>query len=92
MSASRVISGDRMADVHDRNVELVAQALDVVEDLGLARHVERGQRLVHQQNARLREQRAADRDALLFAARQRPRLAPQQRAEAEQVDDARLRR
>ena len=63
--------GDRMADVDDRNAELVAQPLDVVEDLGLARHVERGQRLVHQQDARLREQRAADRDALLFAARQR---------------------
>ncbi len=79
-----------MADVDDRNVEFVAQALDVVEDLGLARHVERGQRLVHQQDARLGEQRAADGHALLLPARERRGLAAQQCTKAEQFDDARF--
>ena len=60
----------RVAYIDDRDIQLVAQALDVVEDLGLARHVERRQRLVHEKDARLREQGAADRDALLFSSRQ----------------------
>ena len=63
--------GDGMADIDDRHADLVAQPLDVGQDLGLALLVERGERLVHQQQARVGEQRAADRDALLLAARQR---------------------
>ena len=81
---------DRVADVDDRDVELVAQPFDVVEDLGLARNVERRQRLVHEQDARLCEQGAADRHPLLLPARERPGLAVQQRAQAEELDDARL--
>jgi hypothetical protein len=60
-----------MADIEDRHTRLVAQALDVRQDLDAALLVERGQRLVHQQQARMGEQGAADRDALLLAARQR---------------------
>ena len=57
-----------MGYIHDRNGEFIAQPFDIVQDLGLARHVERGQRLIHEQNARLREQRAADGDTLFFPA------------------------
>ena len=78
-----------MADIDDRDLRLVAQPLDIGQDLGLARVVERGQRLVHQDQLRAGEQRAADRDALLLAARQQAGPAVEQMADAEQVDDAR---
>ncbi len=76
-----------MADVDDGQRQLVAQALDERQDLLLARLVERGQRLVHQQQARPGEQRAAERDALLLAAGEVARPAPEQRLQAEQLDD-----
>ena len=79
--------GDRVADIDDRDADLVAQPLDVGQDLGLARLVERGERLVHQQEARAGEQRPADRDALLLAAGESARPAVEQRADAEQLDD-----
>ncbi len=50
--------------------------------------VERCQRLVHQDQARAGEQGAADRDALLLAARQQARPAVEQMADAEQLDHA----
>ena len=75
-----------VAHVDDRDVKLVAKALDVVEDLALARYVERRQRLVHQEDARLREQGPADRDPLLLAAGERRGLAFEQCAEAEKID------
>ena len=81
--------GDRVAHVDDRNMQIVAQPLDVAQHLALARHVERGERLVHQQDPRLREQRAADRHALLFAAGELVRQSLQQRLEPEQFDDVR---
>ena len=59
---------DRVADIDDRQPHLVAQPLDIGKDLGLARLVERGERLVHEEEARARQQRAADRDPLLLAA------------------------
>ena len=71
--------GHRVADIDDRHARLVAQPLDVGQDLGPARLVERGQRLVHQQQPRLGEQRAADRDPLLLAAGQRFGPALEQR-------------
>ena len=58
-----------------------------LQDVVPARVVDRVQRLVHQQHAGIAEQRAADRDALLLAARQARRSARQQRLEAEQRDD-----
>ena len=51
----------RMADVDDRQAHVVAQPLDVGQDLRLAAGVERRQRLVHQQQPRLRQQRPAER-------------------------------
>jgi hypothetical protein len=76
-----------MADVDQRDVQLVAQALQPGQEFLLAGMVERGQRLVHQQQARRREQGAGDRHALLLAAGKPVGQAVEQRAEAEQVDD-----
>ena len=76
-----------MRDIDDRHARLVAQALDIGQDLSLARLVERSERLVHEQEPRLREQRPADRHALLLAARQAARPAFEQVADAEEVDD-----
>ncbi len=50
--------------------------------------VERGERLVEQQQARPHQQRAADRDALALAARELAGPAVEQVADVEQVDDA----
>jgi hypothetical protein len=58
-----------MADVEDRHRHLVAQALEVGQDLGLARLVERGERFVGEDQARRGKKRAADGDA---AASRRP--------------------
>ena len=44
--------GDRMADIDHRHAGLVAQPLDIGEDLILAPGIERSQRLVHQQQPR----------------------------------------
>ena len=78
--------GDRMADIEDRHARAVAQALDVGQDLGAPLLVERGQRLVHQEQAWLREQGAADGDALLLAARQRVGPAFEEMADAQKLD------
>src|ERR1700687_2304859 len=78
-----------VAYVHDGNVDLIAQPLDIVEDLGPARYIQRGQRLIHEQNARLGEQGAADRPPLLSSTRQGLGLPAQQRAQAEELDDPR---
>ena len=67
--------GQRMADINDGDPLLVAQRLDVGQDLALARLVER------------REQGAADGDALLFAARQQGGAAAEQCLDAEQRHD-----
>jgi hypothetical protein len=75
---------DGVADVEHGQVELVAQALDIGQHLGLARRVQRGQRFVHQQQARLRQQGTADRHALALPPGQRVRRALQQGAEPEQ--------
>jgi len=73
-----------VGDVEHRDADLVAQPLQERQDLGLARIVERRERFVQQQEARVREQGAADRDTLLLASRQRARAALEQLAEAEQ--------
>ncbi|KDB88474.1 citrate (Si)-synthase domain protein, partial [Bordetella bronchiseptica D989] len=57
----------RMADVDHRDVQFVVQALQVGQDFALALHVQRRQRLVHQQQARAGQQRAGDAHALAFA-------------------------
>ena len=78
---------DRVADEDDGYADLVAQPLDVVDDLGLAGHVERGQRLVHEQQLRLGHERASQRHALALAARKGAGPAVQERLQAEQRHD-----
>src|SRR3546814_5438784 len=56
----------RMADVDDRQRSFVAYALEVGEQFVAAGLVEGRQRLVEQQDARLRQQAAAERHAVGF--------------------------
>ena len=49
--------------------------------------VERAERLVEQQHARLVDERARERDALLLAARELPRLALAEPVEADELED-----
>src|SRR5579862_5097902 len=65
-------------------MQLVTQPRDKRQDLLLARRIERGEGLVHQQEARPRQECAADGDALLLAARELGRTAIEQAADAEQ--------
>ncbi len=61
-------------DQDDRRASLLLQALHQVEDLGLDRHVQRGRRLVGDQQARLAGQRHRDHRALAHAARELVRV------------------
>jgi hypothetical protein len=72
--------------VDHRDAGLVAQAFEVGQDLGLSGGIERGQRLVEQQEARLRQQRAPDRDPLLLAPRQVGRTALEKRGDLQEVE------
>ena len=77
--------GDGMADVDDGDAGLIAQPFDVGQDLRLARFIERGQRLVHQQQARIGEQGPANGDALLLAAGEPAWTPLEEGTDAEQV-------
>jgi hypothetical protein len=76
----------RVGDVEHRDAQLARQPLEPGQQLGLARGVQRGQRLVHQQQARAGGQRAGDGHALALAARQAGGPARQQVADAQQLD------
>ena len=78
--------GDRVGDVDDRQRQPIAQPLEERQDLVLGRAVERRQRLVHQEQLGLRQQRPADRDPLALAAGKLARSAVEQRRDAEQLD------
>jgi hypothetical protein len=75
-----------VADVDDREARLVAQPFYVGQDLGFSVFVQRGERLIHQQQPRAREQRATDCNPLLLATGKQCRPAPQQVPDAEHVD------
>jgi hypothetical protein len=77
-----------VADIDHGDIGLVAQPHQIGQDLELAAFVERAERLVEQQQARPRQQRAAERDALALAARELSGAATLQRADVEQLDDA----
>ena len=64
--------GGVVADIDHRHIGLVAQPHQIRQDLHLALLVERAERLVEQQQPRLRQQRAAERDALALAAGELP--------------------
>ena len=71
-------------DVDGRRAEVVLELLDLRARLHAQLRVEVGERLVHQERGRLAHDRAAHRDALPLAARERPRLAVEIGLEAEQ--------
>ena len=74
-----------MADIHHGNRTVVTQALQVRQHFGAPRRIQRGQRLIQQQQPRLRQQRAADGDALALAARKTDGAPRQQRRQAQQL-------
>ena len=71
-----------VAHVDDGNGEGVAQSFEIRQHFFATRQVERGERFVEQQQPGLREQRATERHALLFAAGQFVRPAAEQLAQA----------
>ena len=78
---------DRMADIEDRYSRLRAETLEIGQNLCLAQLIQRGERLVHQQDTRRAQERAADGDALLLAARQPSGPAVEQVPDPEDFDD-----
>jgi hypothetical protein len=66
-------------DVQDWDAESLRESLDVGRDLPAARGIERGERLIHEQEPRIREQRARDCRPLLLASRERRGPAAEQR-------------
>ncbi|SVK47069.1 Uncharacterised protein [Acinetobacter baumannii] len=76
-----------VADIEDGNVHVLRQPLQIRQQLAFARQIERGQRFVHQQQFRRRQQRAADRHPLFFTAGERQRQPIKQRPDAQQLDD-----
>ncbi len=62
-------------DEDEREAELVRQVREEVEDLGLHHHVERGRRLVGEENARVAGERHRDRGALAHPAGELVRVA-----------------
>jgi hypothetical protein len=86
-AVSRSISGRLWLTYTDRHGELVAQALDIRQGLVLPWVVERGKRLVHEEEARRGEKGAADRDALLLAAGKAVRPPVEERIDAEELRD-----
>ena len=59
-------------DVHRGHAELVEEATEIVEQPVAEPAVERAERLVEEEDARLGCERARESDALLLAARERP--------------------
>src|SRR5581483_10618030 len=57
-----------MGDEHVGQPELFAQRLEQVDDLGLDRNVERGDRLVTDDEVRLRRERSRNADTLTLSA------------------------
>ena len=70
-------------DVDRRHAEVALEAGDLGAHLHAQLRVEVRERLVHQERRRLAHDRAAHRDPLALAARERARLALQERLEAE---------
>ncbi len=93
---SRAITGDpvgqqdRLADAVGDEQDGLARgrpdALQLDIELIARDRVERAERLVHQEQCRIVEQRPADRRALAHAARQLPRIAMRERAQPERVE------
>ena len=73
MTAIRSGRGGRTEIVRDEDVgepELVLEVVEEVDDLGLDRHVERGDRLVGDDQPRIQGERTRDADPLSLPARE----------------------
>ncbi|OFT87956.1 hypothetical protein HMPREF3115_15030 [Burkholderia sp. HMSC10F09] len=77
---------DRVRDEQQREARVVPQPQQLFLHLAARQRIERGERLVHQQHARLHRERARNGDALLHAARQRMRIRIGERAEPHLVE------
>ena len=73
-------------DVERRDAELELDAPDLLAQLHAHLRVERRERLVEQQHARLDRERARERDALLHAARELVRVAVAGVPEADELE------
>ena len=67
--------GQVVRDEEEREAQLALQVLEQVDDLRLDRHVQRGDRLVGDDQLRLQGERAGDADALALAAGELVRVA-----------------
>src|ERR1700677_1997552 len=77
-----------MTDINHGERQLIPQGLQIGQYLLAALSVERGERLIEQQEPRLREQGAADGDALFFASGQLMNAARHERLQVEHADYA----
>ncbi len=75
-----------MRDVHERDADVLLDALELDLQLLAQAQVERAERLVEQQRARAVDERAGERDALLLAAGQLGRLALAEVAELHELE------
>ena len=79
--------GDVVGDEQRGLLELLLDLQHLVAEQQPRLLVERGERLVHQQDLRLRGERARHRDALAHAAGQLGRIAPLEAVEPDQLDE-----
>ena len=72
-----------------QRLRLVAQLLQVGQNLALPGGIERGERLVEEEEPGAHQERAAERDALALPTRELPRPPIEQVPDVEQIQDAR---
>src|SRR6267154_1345795 len=79
----------RVADIDDRDPDLVAHQLDVLQHFVFSVRVERSERFIEQKQARTGEQGASDGHALFLAAGEVSRPAIEEVLQSEELDDVR---
>ena len=79
--------GHVVGHVEDRQREMIAQLFNERENLRLRPAVQRRKRLIHQQDLRLSQQRAANADPLTLASREIAWRTVQKRTDSQEVDD-----
>jgi len=80
---------DVVGDQHGGEAMRLVQLQNEVVQLDPGQRIDRAERLVHQQETRLRRKRAGDDDALLHAARQLPRIMPAEGLETDHRQESR---
>ena len=79
--------GEIVGDQQSRLIELLLDLRDLVAQQEARLFVERGERLSHQENLGLRDQRARNRDALAHAARQLRGIVFLERGQTDHIDE-----